>query len=91
MLRKDLMRALQQERIALRMAIEVGCPYFEVLCRLALAEVLAECGDERKSIAHLQQLRPLVEAVNNRHLEFTCLVGFGRLALDHGRQRSAGA
>jgi len=87
MLRKDLMHALQQERLALRMAIEVGCPYFEVLCRLALAEALAECGDERKCIAHLQQLRPLVEAVNNRHLEFTCLIGFGRLALDHGRQR----
>jgi hypothetical protein len=87
MLRKDLMRALQQERTALRMAIEVGCPYFEVLCRLALAEALAECGDERKCIAHLQQLRPLVEAVNNHHLEFTCLIGFGRLALDHGRRR----
>ena len=87
MLRKDLMRALQQERTALRMAVEVGCPFFEVLCRLALAEALAECGDERKCIAHLQQLRPLVEAVNNRHLEFTCLLGFGRLALDHGRQR----
>ncbi len=87
MLRKDLMRALQLERTALRMAIEVGCPYFEVLCRLALAEALAECGDERKCIAHLQQLRPLVEAINNRHLEFTCLVGVGRLALDHGRQR----
>jgi DNA-binding SARP family transcriptional activator len=89
MLRKDLMRALQQERVALRMAVEVGCPYFEVLCRLALAEILAECGDERKCIAHLQELRPLVEAVNNRHLEFTCLMGFGRLTLDHGRQRAS--
>ena len=88
MLRKDLMRALQHERMALRMAVEVGCPYFEVLCRLALAEVLAECGDERKSIAHLQQLRPLVESMDNHHLEFTCLTVFGRLALDHGRQRA---
>jgi ATP/maltotriose-dependent transcriptional regulator MalT len=87
MLRKDLMRALQLERAALRMAIEVGCPYFEVLCRLALAEALAECGDERKCIAHLQQLRPLVEAVNNHHLEFTCLLGVGRLAIEHGRPR----
>ncbi|MBI1943547.1 MAG: hypothetical protein HYS35_07755 [Betaproteobacteria bacterium] len=87
MLRKDLMRALQQERVALRMAVEVGCPYFEVLCRLALAEALAECGDERKCIAHLQQLRRIVEGIDNRHLEFTCLVGFGRLALEHGRQR----
>ncbi len=87
MLRNDLMKALQLERAALRMAVEVGCPFFEVLCRLALAEVLAECGDERKSLSHLQQLRPIVEAVNNRHLEFTCLIGVGRLALDHGRQR----
>src|SRR5262249_24417364 len=45
MLRRDLMRALQEEKAALRMAVEVGCPYFESLCRLALAEILAECGD----------------------------------------------
>ena len=87
MQRKDLMRALQLERTALRMAVEVGCPYFEVLCRLALSEVLAECGDERKCVAHLRQLRPIVEALKNRHLEYTCLLGVGRLALDHGRQR----
>ena len=87
MLRKDLMRALQLERTALRMAVEVGCPYFEVLCRLALAETLAACGDERKCIAHLRQLRPIVEGINNRHLEFTGLIGVGRLALEHGRQR----
>lgn len=87
MLRKDLMRALQHERTALRLAVEVGCPYFEVLCRLALAEALAECGDERKCVAHLRQLRRLVEAIDNHHLEFTCLLGFGRLALEHGRRR----
>jgi len=86
-LRKDLMRALHEERTALRMAVEVGCPYFEVLCRLALAEALAACGDERKCVAHLRQLRPIVEAINNRHLEFTGLIGVGRLALEHGRQR----
>ena len=88
MLRRDLMRALQEEKAALRMAVEVGCPYFEVLCRLALAEILAECGDERKSIAHLQQLRPIVEGIDNRHLEFACLVVLGRLAVEHGRQRT---
>lgn len=87
MLRKDLSGALQEEKAALRMAVEVGCPYFEVLCRLALAEILAECGDERKSISHLQQLRHIVEQIDNRHLEFTCLIGFARLALEHGRQR----
>jgi LuxR family maltose regulon positive regulatory protein len=87
MLAKDTMRALREERSALRMAVEVGCPYFEALCRLALAEILAECGDERKSLSQLRQLRPVVEAINNRHLEFTCLMGVGRLAIEHGRQR----
>jgi hypothetical protein len=88
MLRRDLMGALQKEKAALRMAIEVGCPLFEVLCRLALAEILAECRDERKCIAHLQTLRDIVRGIDNRHLEFTCLVGFAQIALAHGRQRS---
>ena len=87
MLRKDLMRALQLERAALRMAVEVGCPFFEVLCRLALAQVLADCGDERKCIAHLQQLREIARAIDNRHLEFACLVGFAQIAMEHGRPR----
>ena len=88
MLRKDMMTALQKEKAALRMAIEVGCPLFEVLCRLALAEILAECGDERKCIVHLQTLRDIVRGIDNRHLEFTCLVGFGQIALAHGHQRT---
>jgi DNA-binding SARP family transcriptional activator len=88
MLRKDPLRALQEQKQALRMAIDVGCPFFEVLCRLGLAEILAELGDERKAISHLQQLRSIVAAIDNRHLEFTCLIGFGRLAVKHGRQTS---
>jgi ATP/maltotriose-dependent transcriptional regulator MalT len=87
MLRKDLMDALQHEKAALRMAIEVGCPYFEVLCRSALAEILAECGDERKCVAHLQTLREIVRAIDNRHLEFACLVAFAQIALERGRTR----
>jgi LuxR family transcriptional regulator, maltose regulon positive regulatory protein len=88
MLRKDLMTALQQEKAALRMAVEVGCPLFEVLCRLALAEILAECGDERKCIAHLQTLRGIVRGIDNRHLEFIGLVSFAQIALAHGRSRT---
>jgi DNA-binding SARP family transcriptional activator len=87
MLRKDLMAALQQGKSALRMAIEVGCPLFEVLCRLALAEVLVECGDERKCIAHLQAMRDMARRIDNAHLEFTCLLWFAQIALAHNRQR----
>jgi hypothetical protein len=87
MLRKDLMGALQHERAALRMAIEVGCPYFEVLCRLAMAEILADCGDERKCASHLHALRNIVRGIDNAHLEFTCLIGFAQIAMEHGRSR----
>jgi len=81
MLRKDLMRALQQEKAALRMAVEVGCPYFEVLCRLALAQILLECGDQRKCAAQLQRMRSIAREIPNRHLEFACLLGFADMAL----------
>ena len=87
MLRKDLMQALQKGKAALRMAIEVGCPLFEVLCRLSLAEILVECGDERKCIAHLQAMRDIARRIDNAHLEFTCLLGFAQIALAHNRQR----
>ena len=87
MLRKDLMRALQMEKTAVRLAVEVGCPYFEALCRLALAQVLLECGDQRKCIAQLQRMRAIVRDIPNRHLEFTCLLGFADMALAHGRPR----
>jgi LuxR family maltose regulon positive regulatory protein len=87
MLRKDLMRALQMERSALRMAVEAGCPYFEALCRLALAQVLLECGDQRKCIVQLRRVRAIARDIPNRHLEFTCLLGFADMALAHGRAR----
>jgi ATP/maltotriose-dependent transcriptional regulator MalT len=87
MLKRDTLGALEHERAALRMAIEVGCPFFEVLCRLALAEILAECGDERKCVTHLHALRSIVRGIDNAHLEFTCLIGFAQIALDHGRTR----
>ena len=54
LLRKDLMDALQKEKAALRMAVEVGCPLYEALCRLGLAGILADCGDERRCISHLR-------------------------------------
>lgn len=88
MLRKDLMQALQQEKAALRMAVEVGCPYFEALCRLALAQILLECGDQRKCASQLQRLRSIAREIPNKHLEYACLLGFADMALRAGRTRS---
>jgi LuxR family maltose regulon positive regulatory protein len=88
LLRKDLMEALQKEKAALRMAVEVGCPLYEALCRLGLAGILADCGDERRCISHLGTLRNIARGIDNRHLEFTCLTGFAQIALAHGRLRT---
>ena len=88
MLRKDLMSALREARTALRLAVEVGCTYFEALCRLALARVLADCNDEKKCVAQLRQMRDIVSAIDNRHLEYGCLTMFAGIALEHGRPRA---
>jgi hypothetical protein len=87
-LRKDLMSALRQAKDALRNAIEVGCPFLEVLARLQVAQVLADCGDERQCVTHLRQMRALALEIDSRHLEYACLLGFADIALGHGRQRS---
>ena len=88
MLRKDLMGALREARTALRLAVEVGCPYFEALCRLALARVLADCNDENKCVAQLRRMREIVGTIENRHLEFACLTMFAGMAIGHGRPRA---
>ena len=59
-----------------------------MLTRLALAQVLVECGDERKCVSHLRQMRALARDIDSRHLEYTCLLGFADIALEHGRQRA---
>jgi LuxR family maltose regulon positive regulatory protein len=86
-LRRDPVRALAEEKLALRLAVEVGCPYFEVLCRLSLAQLHAEGGDEARCIANLRQVRRIARDIANPHLEFACLVGFADMALSRGRGR----
>jgi len=88
MQRADAMSALQEARKALRLATEVGCPYFEALCRLALARILADCKDERKCGAQLRQVRTIVNAIDNRHLAYVSLAVFAGIALEHGRGRA---
>jgi LuxR family maltose regulon positive regulatory protein len=88
MLRKDLVRAYQHQKKALRLANEVGVPFFEVLARLGFAQVLFQCGDERKGAAHLQQVHSIAREIKNRWLEFMSLLAYAQIALEHGRKRS---
>ena len=87
-LRQDTLRAYQQQKTALKLAVEVGCPYFEVLSRLASAQVSFEVGDERKGAAHLRQVHSTARNIKNQLLEFVSLVAYAQMALEHGRERS---
>lgn len=87
-LREDTLRAYQEQKLALRMAVEVGCPYFEVMCRLMSAQVLFACGEQRKASEHLEQVHDIARNIKNHLLEFMTLVNYGYLALEYGRPRS---
>jgi ATP/maltotriose-dependent transcriptional regulator MalT/DNA-binding SARP family transcriptional activator len=88
MLRNDTLRAFQEQKRALKLAIDVGCPHFEVLCRLALTQVLFHYGDERKIVRHLREVHRIARRIRNHLLEFMCLLGYAQLALAHTRKRS---
>jgi len=74
MLQADIPRAFQEQKLALEGAKQSGCTYFEVLCRLAMAQVLAEYGDQTRAATHLRQVHDLVPQLKNRLLDFMCFL-----------------
>lgn len=88
MLADDPLCAYREQKIALRLATETGCPFYEILCRLALALVLAETGEERRAASELRKVRAAARPIDNRLLEFMCLTTYAYIALEHGRERS---
>jgi ATP/maltotriose-dependent transcriptional regulator MalT/DNA-binding SARP family transcriptional activator len=90
MLSGDSLRSFQQQKLALRAAVEVGCPYFEVLCRLATAHVLYESGEHSNAMAQFQQIYDLGRSMNNRLLEYTGWMCYAQVALEDGRRKRSG-
>ncbi len=90
MLRHDALEAYQQQKLALRMAIEVGCPVFEVMCRIASAHVYYESGESRAAWLQLQQVYETARHIRNHFLEFSGLLCFAYVALDSGRRPRSG-
>ena len=89
MLRRDPVSAFREQKLALGLAIECGCPFYEVLCRIAMAQVLVELDDERRAFSHLVRARVLGRDIKNRLLEFHGLMAFAYIALRVGRRRHA--
>ena len=84
----DLARATEEQRSALALACEAGCPFYEILCRMAFADLLAEGGDESGAGVHLRRVHRDARGIRNRLLEFMCLLVYAHIALEHGRRRS---
>ena len=90
MRRHDTVRAYQQQKLALQMAVEVGCPVFEVLCRIASAHVLYEGGEQRAAWLQFQQIYDTARRIRNHFLEYTGLLSYAYVALDSGRRPHSG-
>jgi DNA-binding SARP family transcriptional activator len=88
MIRRDVVEAHQEQKTALRLAIESGCPYYEVLCRLALAEIFHALGDQRRTVSSLRRVRRLARGIDNRLMEYTAFSTFAHIAFAHGRRRA---
>jgi len=81
--------AFQQVQSALGIAMEVGSPALELLCRLAWADTLAACGDSRKAENQLRRAREEMRSFNNPLFEFMTPLTAARVALDAGRRDRA--
>lgn len=90
MLKRDSVRASQQQRLALTAAIELGSPHFEALCRMAAAHVLFEGGEVRTALTHFQQVYDTARRIRNHLLEFTGLMMYAYVALESGRRPRSG-
>lgn len=90
LLRQDSVRAFQQQKLALTKAIEVGCPAYEVLCHIASAHVLYEGGEERKALAHFQQVYDIARPIRSHLIQFTGLINYAYVALERGRRPRSG-
>lgn len=88
MLEKDPLTAYQEVRASLRIAREIGLPFFEILCGLSLGQVLCACGDSRKARRTLKEIRGIGLRIQNRLLEYMSFLAFAQITLEVGRPRS---
>ena len=87
-LQDDVLGAYQQQKKALYLALELGIPFFEILCRLAQAQILYACGDHRNAQTQLHKVHQLARDIDNPLLEYMTLLVYAHIVITHGKQRS---
>jgi DNA-binding SARP family transcriptional activator len=83
----DPVAAYQQQKQAFRLSTEVGIPFYEVICRLAMVPIVAD-HDEQKCGVHLRKVHALTRNINSHLLAFMALLPWADIALTHGRRQS---
>lgn len=84
-LRDELDDARQHLRAAVRLAVDMGLPFFEVIGKLCLAQVLFARGDQQDGARYLKEVRARARTINNRLLEFLCFLVFADIAFANKR------
>ena len=85
MLGGDLDRAAREQRTALALAEEVGCPFYAVLCRMALCQGLVERGEIPRAGEEARAVMRAARRINNRLLQFSAWLTAADVALEAGR------
>ena len=84
----DLLEALQHQKAASKLAIEIGSPFFEILSKLGMAQLLFDVGDNRKGEVQLLHVRYAARNIKNHLLEYVSFLIYAHIAINHGRKRS---
>ena len=87
LLQGELDAAWREQRTALALAEEAGCPFFSALCRTGLAQVLAGRGDLARAQLEMRRVYRVTRRINNRLLEFATLLSAADVLLAAGRER----
>jgi DNA-binding SARP family transcriptional activator len=87
MLTDDLNAARREQRAALSLAEEVGCPFYVVLCRIALVQILAELGDIARADEEVRKVVAVARRISNRLLQFIAWLTLADIAILSGRHR----
>ena len=85
LLKGDVHVAYQEQRTSMRLATDMGLPFFEVVGGIVLAQILYECGDQRKGALYLREVRQVAKTIKNHYLEFMSFLFYADLALRYGR------
>jgi ATP/maltotriose-dependent transcriptional regulator MalT/DNA-binding SARP family transcriptional activator len=78
--------AWREQRVALALAEEVGCPYYVALCRSALAQILAERRDLERALLEMRRAWRVTRRINNPLLHFATLLAMADVALRANRR-----